>query len=411
VFLPGGRHLFFTVGDPEGPFIAVLSLENGDWHEVTRGGGAAHYLPSGHLVFTRTGGLNAIAFDLDRLEARGEPVQIMEEVYAGPGRKGFGMSAYSVSDGGVLAFVPGGVEAAMNRLVWVDRRGMATPLAADPGSYEWPRLSLDGRRVAVTDRAMNGPIDIWTFDLERGTRSLLTAGGYNLLATWAPDGEAVYFAHVSAAADELGVPGLCRKRADGTGSIERMAESDHPRFPRETTADGRGLLFVEWNPETARDIWLLPVDGGGSAEAILASDDDEFSPALSPDQRWLAYVSDESGRYEVYVRPWPNGTGRTIVSIGGGSVPTWSADGSELFYRSGDSMMVVPVESGDRFSAGTPRVLFEGQYQFGIHDSSNYDVAADGRFLMIQANQKEAPDRVHVVSNWLDELERLLPLN
>ena len=411
VFLPGGRHLLFTVGDPEGPFIAVLSLETLAWREVTKGGGAARYLPSGHLMFTRAGGLNAIAFDLDRLEARGEPVQIMEEVYAGPGRKSFGMSAYSVSDGGVLVFVPGGVEAAKNRLVWVDRRGLATPLAVDPGSYEWPRLSPEGRRVAVTDRAVDGPNEIWVFDLERGTRSLLTSGGYNLLATWAPDGEAVHFAHVGEAADGLSVPNLFRRGADGTGDVEHVVASEHPRFPREITADGRGLLFVEWNPETARDVWLLPLDGGGSAEAILASEEDEFAPALSPDQRSLAYVSNESGRYEVYVRSWPDGGGRTIVSIGGGVAPSWAADGSELYYRSGDSLMVVPVERGDRFSAGAPRTLFEGRFQFGIHDSSNYDVAADGRFLMIETNRRDAAARLHVVTNWFDELRRLVPVD
>jgi serine/threonine protein kinase len=411
VFLPGGRHLLFTVGDPEGPFIAVLSLETLDWNEVIKGGGAARYLPSGHLVFTRAGGLNAVPFDLDRLEARGEPVQIMEKVYAGPGRKGFGMSAFSVSDGGVLVFVPGGVEAAMNRLVWVDRGGLPTPLATDPGSYEWPRLSPDGLRVAVTDRAIDGPTDIWMLDLERGTRSLLTAGGYNILATWEPDGEAVHFANVGAAADDRGVMTLYRRRADGTGVVERVIESEYPRFPREITADGSALLYVEWHPETARDIRLLPLDGTGSAEAVLSSVHDEYSPALSPDERWLAYVSNESGRYEVYVRSWPGGGSRTIVSIDGGFAPEWSADGSELFYRNDESMMVVAVEGGDRFSAGAPRTLFEGRYQFGIHGSSSYDVAPDGRFLMIQANRREDPDRVFVVSNWLDELRRLSAVN
>jgi serine/threonine-protein kinase len=411
VFLPDGRHLLFTVANPDGPFIAVLSLETLDWREVTRGGGAARYLPSGHLVFTRAGGLNAIAFDLDRLEARGEPVQIMEEVCAGPGRKGFGMSAFSVSESGVLAFVPGGVEAAMNRLVWVNRQGEPEALPTEPGSYEWPRLSPDGLRVAVTDRAMDGPTDIWLLELERGTRSLLTAGGYNLLATWAPDGETLHFAHGGAAADDLGVPGLYHRRADGTGSIENVVHGEHPRFPREITADGRALLFVEWHPETARDIWRVPLDGVGSAETVLASDDDEFSPALSPDQRWLAYVSNESGRYEVYVRPWPDGGGRTIVSIGGGFAPAWAGDGSELYYRIGESLMVVAVEGGDRFSAGAPRTLFEGRYQFGIHGSSSYDVAADGRFLMIQANRREDPDRVYVVSSWFNELLRLVPVD
>ncbi len=411
VFLPGGDHLLFTVADAEGPFIAVLSLDTLEWREVMRGGGAARYLPSGHLVCTRAGGLNAVAFDLDRLEAKGEPAQIMEKVYAGPGRKGFGMSAFSVSDGGLLAFVPGGVEASMSRLVWVDREGRSTPLPAEPGSYEWPRYSPDGRRVAVTDRAMAGPTDIWLLDLERGTRSLLTAGGYNLLATWAPDGENVYFSHVGAAVDEPGVVNLYRRRADGTGRIEHVVESEHPRFPREVTNDGRALLFVEWHPETARDIWLLPLAGEGSAEVVLASEHDEYSPVLSPDQRWLAYVSDESGRYEVYVRSWPESTSRTMVSSQGGIDPAWSADGAELFYRNGTAMMAVQVESGVGFSAGAPRLLFEGRYQLGVHGSFSYDVAADGRFLMVEPNRSQGADRLHVVTNWLDELQRIAPVD
>ncbi|MEJ2580451.1 MAG: protein kinase, partial [Acidobacteriota bacterium] len=408
VFLPDGRHLLFTVADAGGAFIAALSLDSGEWEEVAQGGGAARFLPSGHLLMTRAGGLTAVAFDLERLETRGEPVQVAEEIYAGPGRKGFGVSAFSVSDTGVLAFVPGGTEAARNRLVWVDRQGAPEPLAVDSGSYEWPRLSPDGRRVAVTNRAMDGPTNIWILNLETGTRSLLTDGGFNLLSTWDPGGGTVYFAHADSAISGPSTPDIYRRRADGVEDVELVVESENPRFPREMTADGRNLLYVEWHPTNRRDVWSLPIGGDQPAEPILTTAYDEYSPVLSPDQRWLAYVSNESGRYEVYVRSWPGGASRTVVSNQGGTDPAWSADGSELFYRNGDLMIVVPVRDGGSFSAGAPELLFEGRYHIGTHGSSGFDLADDGRFLMIEPNSREA-DTLHVVLDWLEELNRLVP--
>jgi len=404
-FLPDGEHLLFTVWNSRGRRIALLSLGTGEWREVVAGGGAARYLPTGHILYPRAGGLTAVGFDLDRLEMVGQPFPILEDVYAGPGVKGFGLSTFSVSDTGVLAFVPGGAAAAETRLVWVDRQGRSTPLAADPGSYEWPRLSPDGSRVAVTDRTADGAIDIWILGLERGTRSRLTVEGGNITPTWAPDGEAVFFGRTAGP----GAVNIYRKRADGLGEAEQVMVSEHSRFPRAITADGRSLLFVEWNPETARDIWTMTPEDDRRAEPVLATPFDEYSSALSPDGSWLAYVSDESGRYEVYVRSWPEGASRVLVSAHGGKDPAWSADGTELFYRVGEAMMVVPVESGTNFSAGTPELLFEGRFKLGVHGSMSYDVSADGRFLMIERSRVETADRLHVVLDWFEELKRLAP--
>jgi Tol biopolymer transport system component len=166
---------------------------------------------------------------------------------------------------------------------------------------------------------------------------------------------------------------------------------------------------VEWHPTTARDIWALPLDGNQPAEPILSSEHDEYSPTLSPNRRWLAYVSDESGRYEVYVRSWPESTSKIPVSVQGGIDPAWSADGRELFYRNGGAMMFVPVEDGTVFSAGGPERLFESRYQFGVHGSFSYDVSADGRFLMVEPSSGQAIDRLDIVVNWFEELKRLVP--
>ena len=405
-FLPDGEHLLFTVWGSRGHYIALLDLETNEWREVAAGEGAARYLPTGHLVYARAGGLMAFDFDPDRPGLSGEPVQILEEVYSGPGQKGFGLSAFSVSETGVLAYIAGGSAAAETRLVWVDRQGRSTPLAADPGSYEWPRLSPDGSRVAVSDRTADGSTDIWVLGFERGTRSRLTLGGNGILAKWSPDGEAVFFG------SHRGGPGgvnIYRKLVDGVGEAEEILLSEHSRFPQAVTADGRSLLFVEWNPETARDIWMMTLQGDRRAEPVLATPFDEYSAMLSPEERWLAYVSDESGRYEVYVRSWPEGASRALVSTHGGTDPVWSSDGTELFYRNGEAMMAVPVESGTSFMAGTPELLFEGRFKLGVHGSLSYDVSADGRFLMIERSRDETTDRLHVVLNWFEELERLVP--
>jgi Tol biopolymer transport system component len=405
-FLPDGEHLLFTVRGSRGPRVALLSLGTGEWRELAAGGGSVSYLPTGHLLYPRAGGLTAIGFDLDRLETVGQPFPILEDVYAGPGLKGVGQGAFSVSETGVLAYVPGGAAAAETRLVWVDREGRSTPLAADPSNYEWPRLSPDGSRVAVTDRTADGAIDIWVLGVERGTRSRLTGGGNNILATWAPGGEAVFFGSHQAGPGGLNI---YRKPVDGAGEAEQVLVREHPLFPMDTTADGRSLLFVEWNPKTARDIWTMTLEGDRRAEPVLVTSFDEYRPMLSPDGRWLAYVSDESGRYEVYVQSWPEGASRTLVSAHGGTGPTWSADSTELFYQNGEAMMAVPVESGTSFSIGTPELLFEGRYKLGVYGSISYDVSADGRFLMMERSREATADRLHVVLDWFEELKRLAP--
>jgi len=180
-------------------------------------------------------------------------------------------------------------------------------------------------------------------------------------------------------------------------------------FPMAFTANGRSLLFVEWNPKTARDIWTMTLEGDRRAEPVLVTPFDEYRPMLSPDGRWLAYVSDESGRYEVYVQSWPESASRALVSAHGGTGPAWSGDGTELFYQNGEAMMAVPVEAGTSFSAGTPELLFEGSFKLGVYGSISYDVSTDGRFLMMERSRDETADRLHVVLDWFEELKRLAP--
>jgi len=406
--LPDGESVLFTIRSGSGTNIALLSSRTGEWQVLVKGMGGAQYLPSGHLVYARLEGLVAVPFDLALQSTAGEPVVVMDDVYAVPAMKGTGIAAFDVSDNGVLVYVGGGAEAGENRLVWVDRDGRTRPAFGEPGGYEWPRISPDGKKVAVTNRTLDGRINVWVLDLERDARSKLTLEGNDILPVWTPDGERITFGSIRG---DSRVPNVYRKAADGSGEPTLLVESDHPRFPRAWSADGNLLAIVEWNPQSMRDIWILDVENSGEARPFINSPFDEFTPILSPDSAWLAYVSNESGRYEVYVESYPRGRGRWLISSGGGTEPLWSADGRELFYRNADAMIAVPVQSTPTFSVGPPRVLFERALKRGVYSSLSYDVTADGReFLMIDRQVELVPNQLHVVLDWDEELRRRVPV-
>jgi serine/threonine-protein kinase len=400
--LPDGESLLFTVSTVKGSSIAVLSLRTGQWRTLEKGMGGARYLPSGHLIFARFEGLVAVPFDPVEGRTAGEPVVVLDDVYTIPALRGVGMAAFAVSDTGVLVYMPGGAEAGENSLVWVDRDGRSRAVSREAGGYEWPRLSPDGKKLAVTNRTTDGSTDIWVLDIERDTRSRLTLTGNNILPAWSPDGRRIAFASTRGGSS---VVNLFWKAADGSGEASRLVESPHPRFPLSWSPDGQLLAITEWNPDSMRDIWILDLNGSEESRPIINTQYDEYSPMFSPDGRWLAYVSDESDRNEIYVEPYPRGQGRWLVSAGGGTEPVWSSDGRELFYRNAGRMMVVPVRLQPEFGVGAPRVLFERALKRGLYDSLSYDVTADGRrFLMIERKMDLAPNQLNVVLDWAHEL-------
>jgi Tol biopolymer transport system component len=269
-------------------------------------------------------------------------------------------------------------------------------------------LSPDGRKVAVTNRTVEGEVAIWVLDLDREARSRLTLEGNGILPLWTPDGTQIVF---SSERHDSGAVQIYRKAADGTGPAARLLGGDHSRFPSSWTPSGKQLAFTEWHPENMRDIWVLNLEEEEKANAVRDTRFDEHSPIFSPDGRWMAYVSDESGRYEVYVQSHPPGRGRWLVSAGGGTEPVWSADGRELFYRNADAMMAVPISAGADFSAGKPAKLFERSLKRGIYDSLSYDVTADGQsFLMIERDLVAAPTQLNVVLDWQEELRQRVPV-
>jgi serine/threonine-protein kinase len=406
--LPDGRGVLFTVGTGgswDNARIEVLRLDTGERKVVIEGGSDGRYLPSGHLVYLRAGVLMAVAFDLDRLAVIGPPVGVVEGVLPSTDNTGAAQAAFA--EDGSLFYVPGTGRASERRLVWVDRTGTEQALQLPPRPYRHPRLSPDGQRLALDIDEGNGS-DVWLYDLFRGTLTRLTFDG-GMSPAWTPDGTKVTFESESATA---GAANLFWKSADGSGADERLTTGDTDQFLSSWSTDEKTLAFVQAAPATGWDIWTLSLENGRKPQAFLQTPFNESDPAFSPDGRWVAYESDESGRVEVYVQPFPGPGSKELVSTDGGTDPAWSRDGRELFYRSGDRMMAVATAIRPTFRASKPEVLFERPY-WAAFLLRNYDVSPDGRrFLMIkESEQAAAAVHINVVQHWLEELKRLVPGN
>jgi dipeptidyl aminopeptidase/acylaminoacyl peptidase len=343
----------------------------------------------------------AVPFDAKRQTVTGAAVLVAQGVLTNAGN---GATQYSISDAGLLVYASGGAEAGQNALVWVDRKGAEQPLPAPPRAYFFPRLSPDGGRLAVT--IQEGGEQIWLYELRRETLTRLTfEGTINAMGAWTPDGQRIAFNSNK----EGGALGLVWQRADGSGGLERLTTSQFTQAPNSFSPDGQALAFMQIAPKTGFDIWVLRISDH-KAQPFLQTPSTETAPVFSPDGHWLAYVSNESGRNEIYVRPYPGPGGKYQISTAGGTEPVWNPKGKELFYRNGNKMMVVEVTAQPKFSAGEPRMLFEGQYLPTPLTFPDYDVSRDGqRFLMLKpAGQAQASTQINVVLNWTEELKRLV---
>ena len=401
--LPDGKHVLFTVGTGgESRTLGLLSLETMDWKPLgLENVAAAMIAASGHLVFARSGGLQAAPFDLERLTLAGPPVSVLESVLTDFGG---GSAQYAVSRNGTLVYLPGLPE---TRLVWVNRQGDSRPLIQEPGTFISPRLSPDGRRLAVVlADTITGRRDIWVRDLTRGTFLRLTSTDLEFAhePVWAPDGRRIAFA-----ARKVGSKlnrNLFVSSLDGTGQPAQLTSNEIATIPTSWAPDGKLIFFHDGN-----NLGVLRVDEPDSDEMIIETPFVEMEASLSSNGRWLAYVSNETGRNEVYVTTYPSLDRRWPVSVNGGTEPLWVSSGQELFYRSGDKMMVVDVGSGPEFSASKPIVLFKGPYAVDPvgKDAVNYDVTADGKEFVMIEEERLAPSW-NVVLNWIEELKRLVPI-
>ncbi len=321
-----------------------------------------------------------------------------------------GAAHYALSRRGDLAYVPGPAEGGRRTLVWVDRSGRARPLPLPPASYLYPRISPDGRTMAVEIEGPNH--DFYLYDFARTVLSKVTTDGLSHDPVWSPDGTRLAFRSWQA-----GGMTLWSMRLDRSAPPERLDPGGSRQSPVSFSPDGRLLAFDQKDPETGDDAWVLPLQGDGPPRPVARTRFGEGSMKFSPDGRWVAYSSDESGRPEVYVQALPGPGPKIQVSNDGGNDPVWRRSGGELFYRAGDRMMVVSVVTAPRFKASAPRRLWEGQYSQGIGascgmpgvSSSNYDVTADGqRFLMVRdEDQSTFSTKIVVVLNWVEQVKAL----
>ncbi len=419
--LPGGEGVLFTVrkrtiGRWDDSQIVVQSLVTGDRKVLIENGADAHYVPTGHLVFVRLGTLMAVPFDLARLKVTGGPVGIVEGVVQAANMTNTvtdsGAAQFSFSETGSLLYVPGGIYPDREHsLVWVDREGAAEPLPTPKRSYLGPRLSPDGRRIAFfTGGSRN---DIWLYDISRDTLTRLTVQGDNSWPSWTPDGARVTFSSSSTG----GPPNLFWRPANLSAPAERLATSADWQLAPSWSPDGKVLAFVVYKPTSLTyDIWVLSLEGDRTPQPFLQTRFAETHPTFSPDGHWLAYASNETGRSEVYVQPYPGPGGKHQISNGGGTSPAWASNGRELFYRSPrgpkEKMMAVDIRTQPSFVAGKPRMLFEADGYVQTFPGRGYDVTSDGRrFLMVQLGEQPSADMTHaiVVLNWFEELKRLAP--
>jgi len=399
--LPGGKALLFVVRKSgwSDTHIAALSLETGQWHTLTEGGTIPHYLSTGHLVYAQSGALLAGRFDLERLKVTGSPKRILEGIITRSGAE------FTLSKDGSLVYIPGMGGWPKSTLFWVDRQGEAKALPLSSLTYSMPRLSPNGRLLAIEIVSQQmGNRDIWVCNLARNSTTRLTYNPVNVVhPVWTPDGKRITFASGS----RLRAPQLAWKLADGSGAQEQFCERDYAQFPTSYSPDGWNMLFTDESPATRLDIWMLPMDDKSNPQPVVKTQFNETAAVFSPDGQWIAYQSDESRRYEVYVRPFRGPESKQQISSEGGTEPLWGPDGRELFYRNGDKMMVVTISTHPQFNATKPKLLFKGWYSAN-RIAANYDITPDGqRFIMIKGEQT-APTQIRIVLNWIEEVKRLI---
>ena len=401
--LPGGETVLFQSGIESDNSAYVVSLETGEKKRVLENARAPRYAPTGHLVYEtpRTGTLMAVPFDLEKLEVTGDPVSIVEGVRHHSSSNS--TVDYRFSENGTLIYVP--LQATTEHaLVWVDRQGTESLVTEEKRDYAGPRISPDGKQVAATVFGENEP-DVWIYDLEGDSFRRLTFEGRNGVPTWSPDGK--WIVYQSTREDGRA---LYRQVADGSGSPQQITErTGLGQMPTSWSPDGHVVAF-----SGSGAIRMVPMEGEGKPQVFILSTNGETWPKFSPDGQWVAYVRTDRGQLQVYVSPYSDPEVKYLVSgEEGGAEPVWSPDGSELFYRSGDKLMVVSVQTEPTFSPGRPRVLFEGSY-LSTQISPGlqyYDISPDGqRFLMIKEGGA-GQAQINVVLNWFEELKRLAPTN
>jgi Tol biopolymer transport system component len=392
-----GIMLYTSSGGAYDRRICAVALASGQ-RKCPFGGMSPHFLETGHLAYVRTGTLFVARFDPAKLDVVGDRVAVVEGIRYIPDTA---LIAYSRA--GTLAYIAAPEGSHQSTLVWVDRAGNERSTGTPGREFSQPRLAPDDRRVVVT--VTGATEDSWLYDFGRETLDRVTVEGGGF-PVWTPDGRRITFA-----SRKGGPYDIYWKPLDGSRPDEPLLSDEGTKYPFSWTPDGRTLAVVRVNPKTFQDIWLVTLGNTVKESPFLITQFREGAPTFSPDGRWLTYVSDESGRAEVYVRPVPGPGEKWTISSDGGSEPVWSRNGRQIFYRRGDAMYVVDVQTSPTFSAGKARKLFEKHFAPSSAFWPNYDVSADGeRLLMVKDLSRPAgPSRINVVLNWYEELKQKTP--
>jgi eukaryotic-like serine/threonine-protein kinase len=404
--LPGGRGLLLSTYLSARSAIELLSLETGTTKVLLEGGYYARYVPTGHIVYAKAESLYAVPFDLEKLEVTGNPVSILKglslEQFLGR------IAQFAFSGNGTLVYVPGG-NTSLTRPVWVNRKGERIgEISIEEQVYLTSfQLSPDDTKLALTVYDVNTYILV--YNIANGTQDRLTMKGNSGFPAWTPDGKQIAFW-----SNRNGKPGMYMKPVDGKGEVELLVSDPNLGGQSRWSPDGRHLAIPRNTGLNSSDIAIYSCDKPHETTVSLETEHPEWAPVFSPDGRWIAYLSDMAGKYEVYVEAYPDRSGRgiNISNYEGGEEPVWSSDGSEIFYRNNDKWMAVSVSTAPKFSAKKPELLFEGSYFNCMAHSFDVLEDEDGQqqFLLLERVHDDSNVReLHVVNNWFEELKRLAP--
>ena len=397
--LPGGKWMLLTrkplnITSYDDAVILAYRLDTHESVTLVEGGSAGLYLTSGHLLYARGGSFFAVPFDAAKLKVLGTPIEVLR---GGMLNEASGNVALAVSDNGVLAYAAGGPMQLDNvEIISINRTGAVRVLSSSPRFYAEPTVAPDGQNFAVTIRAAND--DIWLFNRTRGSFTRFTfAGGDNQVPIWSSDGSHVIYSRSNRARN------LFWRPVNG-GPEERLTSGDTVQFPDSTTPDGKLLAFTQRTGSNA-SIWVLPLEGAHTARPLIATRFNEQNAMFSPDGKWLAFVSDESGHNEVYVQPFGREGVRSVVSTAGGARPMWAHDGRSLYYATGDVLMQVAFDSAAG-KIGQPVVAMRVPSRTAV-----FSVTAAGEFIGVRTLPADTTvPELQIATEWLRELSVRVPV-
>jgi Tol biopolymer transport system component len=404
--LPDGKTVIFTVGTMGSPDyyedarIDAVNLESGARTNVMNGASTAVCGPLGYLVYSHNGDLFAAPFDLPGVKVTGPGFPVQTKI---AGDQTTGAANYALSANGVLAFVSGFMGGSENRdLVLADMNGVSTVLPFPAQDYLEPRISPDGKKLAVVVGSIKD-LDLWIFDIQLGTMNRFTFGGQNRSPVWSPDGQRIAYADNS-----LGKPGVVIRRADGTGPAESVPLGRRC-YVNDWTGDGKTLVVSIPSPSTGWDLFTISLAGDHKPQPWIQTPVDEYSASLSPDGKWISYNNRERGALgKIVVRPFPQGEAKWQISPGLAYESHWSRDGKAIFYTSPEGLFAVPVSGAQSLSVGPPKVILKDYRRIAVESAMTYDLTPDRKHILFArtSGATSSVSQLNVITNWFEEIRK-----